>query len=98
LSASHEYEDGYAQMTGTSMAAPHVTGTIALLLSEKPDLNIAEIRDYLSKGAHKNVPSTGYDCGGISEKEFPNHAFGTGILNAYSTLSELLKNNRKTMN
>lgn len=34
----------YDYMTGTSMAAPHVSGTAALLMSYYPDLSVAEIK------------------------------------------------------
>jgi subtilisin family serine protease len=38
---------GYASMTGTSMATPHVTGAIALYAAAHPDATAAEIRDAL---------------------------------------------------
>ncbi|HET7029639.1 MAG TPA: S8 family serine peptidase [Candidatus Limnocylindrales bacterium] len=38
---------GYAYMSGTSMAAPHVTGAVALLKSTRPDLSPAEVKGAL---------------------------------------------------
>jgi subtilisin family serine protease len=41
----------YVDMDGTSMSAPHVTGTIALMLEENPHLTKADILKYLATTA-----------------------------------------------
>jgi subtilisin family serine protease len=43
--------DTYAALSGTSMAAPAVSGIIALLLSLAPDLSPAQVMDYINKTA-----------------------------------------------
>lgn len=41
----------YASMSGTSMAAPFVTGAAALLLGKEPNLTPAQVADRIEKGA-----------------------------------------------
>ena len=40
-------EGGYTYFNGTSMATPHITGAIALILSEAPDATLKEIKDLI---------------------------------------------------
>ena len=64
-----EPQFGYGDMSGTSMAAPHVTGSLALLMERFPYLENKQIRDILL--------TTATDLGdpGIDEK------FGWGLIN-----------------
>jgi serine protease AprX len=43
--------DRYTSASGTSMATPHTTGTVALLLEAYPDLTPAEVKDVLMRTA-----------------------------------------------
>lgn len=45
------FNDSYSSQSGTSMAAPHVSGAIALLLEAKPDLKTADIKAILEQSA-----------------------------------------------
>ncbi|MBY0413097.1 MAG: S8 family serine peptidase [Bdellovibrionales bacterium] len=43
------YKGSYSSLSGTSMATPHVSGIIGLILSKEPNLSPAEIRERLIK-------------------------------------------------
>jgi subtilisin family serine protease len=57
----------YGYQSGTSMAAPHVSGLAALILAANPGLSAAELRDLIVRGAIRSVPGSdargGIDAG-----------------------------------
>ena len=46
---------GFESMSGTSMAAPHVTGTLALILADHPHLTDEQLRDRLIRRARSDA-------------------------------------------
>ena len=72
------YTDGYS---GTSMAAPHVTGTVALMLSANASLSIEEIEQILCETAD---PLTDDDY-----PLSPNFGYGYGMVNALEAVLEV---------
>ncbi|EQC35433.1 hypothetical protein SDRG_07143 [Saprolegnia diclina VS20] len=81
-SASNKGDGSYAVMSGTSMAAPHVTGAVALLLSQHPSWGYDEILKALTTSATTSTlkPSTPDTCGATVSTTFPNNHFGYGLL------------------
>ncbi|GAB9474718.1 hypothetical protein Gpo141_00011836, partial [Globisporangium polare] len=78
-------DTSYALYSGTSMAAPHVTGAIALLLSAQPDLAIDEVKVALYTTTDQTgLAASNYTCGGTSDKAWPNNQWGHGRLNVLS--------------
>ncbi len=67
---------GYSSWNGTSMACPHVTGAVALLLSYDINLPVEEIEDALKAGAHdlgEPGPDNDYGWGRLDVSE--SHSF-----------------------
>ncbi len=64
---------GYQAWSGTSMACPHVTGAVAILLQKNPNLTPNDLYTILVNSARQVEP-----C--------PNFDYGWGILNIYKAL------------
>ena len=64
----------YATYSGTSMAAPHVAGVVALMLTRDPTLSAGQVINRLLGGARSFVP--GSDCAAVPG------ACGAGLLDA----------------
>ncbi|MBC2576625.1 S8 family serine peptidase [Peptostreptococcus canis] len=72
----------YAYMSGTSMAAPHVSGVAALVKSAKSSLDDKDIQKILESTATPATDSI-YTTS-------PNHGYGHGIVNAYAAVNRAL--------
>ena len=70
--------NSYANLQGTSMASPHVAGSVALLISLEPKLagQIDQLEELLRKTAVQLTSAQ--TCGGVPGSQIPNNAFGWG--------------------
>ncbi|WP_231727821.1 S8 family serine peptidase, partial [Haloferax profundi] len=71
--ALEEGSEPYVKMDGTSMAAPHVSGTVALLLDANPDMSLSEVRQTLRSTAQP-----------LPQNE---SSVGAGMLDAWSAVN-----------
>lgn len=55
-------DNAYRRKRGTSMAAPHVAGTVALMLAANPGLTPIQVEALLRASARPFVTGTGKDC------------------------------------
>jgi subtilisin family serine protease len=87
-SAWYTSTTAYNTISGTSMATPHVTGVIALLLKAKPTLTYAQVKKAITAGVDTTtLASTGYTCGSTADGKFPNNQYGYGRVNAVKVLA-----------
>ncbi len=80
----------YANLSGTSMAGPHVVGVVALLWSAHPELSrmITETKNLLENTANPGViVSPAQSCGGTPSSQIPNSSFGYGRVDALAAVN-----------
>lgn len=78
---------GYqADWNGTSMAGPHVAGTVALLWSAAPGLvgDVDVTEQIIARTARAKTTTQG--CGGDGVDDVPNNVYGWGIVDALAAV------------
>jgi subtilisin family serine protease len=80
----------YANLSGTSMASPHVTGTVALMMSVNPTLkgHPDQVKAILrATTVTQGITDPGNPgCGGLTMSDWPNYQAGYGRLDAYTAV------------
>jgi subtilisin family serine protease len=76
----------YASLSGTSMASPHLAGTVALLLQARSGLSATEVRDILQNNA---VPEAATAPNGTVAENV--HRQGAGIVQIVAAVQNLVR-------
>jgi subtilisin family serine protease len=90
-SSTRTSDTSFGNLSGTSMAGPHVTGVVALLWSARPQLvrNIAQTKTILQNSANPAVTVTPQTCGGTPSTQIPNNSFGFGRVDALAAVNSV---------
>src|SRR5947207_11415829 len=88
-SAFRTSDTTFVNLSGTSMAGPHVVGVVALLWSARASLvrNIAATKTILQNTANPAVAVTSQTCGGTPSTQIPNNSFGYGRVDALAAFN-----------
>jgi subtilisin family serine protease len=86
------YEGGWG---GTSMAAPHVSGEVALIWSAQPELkgDVQLTQWIIEQNTDQLLVDQGYFCGDDDATSVPNNQYGWGRIDAYEAVDMALSGN-----
>ena len=76
-------------MSGTSMAAPHVTGIVAQLYQRSPGLTPAQVENVLEDTAWKSFGSGQYEADPFNGDNTTSYDRGHGLVDALAAIQSL---------
>ncbi len=81
---------GYGNMSGTSMASPHVAGVAALLISANSSLagQPEQLKQIILNSSLAKTSTQ--DCNGIAGTQIPNNTFGWGRVDALAAVNQVM--------
>jgi len=90
-SAWMDSDRSYRSISGTSMACPHVAGTVALMLSAKRGASYDVVKTHLLGGCTtRNLRAPSQVCQAASNPyKFPNNEYGQGLINALNSVNRI---------
>ncbi len=74
-------EGEYVELSGTSMATPHVSGVAALLLAANPNLTVDDVETMLTSTARQESHMG---------SSLPDNDYGNGIVDAYAAVTKAI--------
>ncbi|RHZ31460.1 hypothetical protein DYB37_012255 [Aphanomyces astaci] len=82
-SAGSASDTAYITYSGTSMAAPHVSGAVALIVNANPGATYETVYKLLANTVDTaTLKPSPANCGGVDNSKYPNNDFGYGRINA----------------
>ncbi len=85
----NSYSNYYAVSSGTSMAAPHVTGIAALIFSINPNLTSGQVKNIIEQTAQK-IGNYSYNNSSAHPNGTWNNQVGYGLVDAYAAVKAAL--------